>query len=312
MPRSSQIHRDRPLENVSIAFTPQGFIADQLSPRAMVEHESDTYYTYERDFASAVPETLRADGAESNRATFNLSIASYVLQEHALHEDITDRQRGNADKPLKLDVDVTEDLTARIMLRREVDVQTLVQTAANWTNQLSLSAAVQWSVNTTVSNPIVFVDTASSVILVASQRRPNVMAINDQTFNAIKEHTSIVDRIKYTSPESVGKNLVARLFNVEQLLVAEAVRNTAAEAVPVATTMTRVWTDSAFLGYVGQPGLKRVSALFTFWKNNTGYPQMVKKWREEKIAADRIEVSAMFDNKIVASACGYLFIDTNG
>jgi len=274
----------------------------------MVEHESDTYYVYSKD-TMALPETIRADGAESNRATFNLSTASYVLSEHALHDDITDRQRGNVDKAIKLDIDVTEDLTRKIMLRREVDLQSIVQTAANWANTLSLTVGAAWNSYTTTSNPITQIDSASSVILLNSGLRPNVLAINDLSFNALKENPTLVDRVKYTSAESIGDTIIARLFNLPKLLTAQVTYNTGQEG--LADSMSRVWNDNAFLAYVeSSPGLKRPSALYSMWKNNTGFPQMVEKWREPKIKADRIEVSAFFQNKVVASDCAYLIVDT--
>src|SRR5205823_2406768 len=98
----------------------------------------------------------------------------------------------------------------------------LVQTKANWANQTSLTSTLAWSANTTTSNPITQVDSASTVILVNSGRKPNVMAMNDQTFNAAKEHVSIVDRVKYTSQTSVTRQILANLFNVGEVLVAEA------------------------------------------------------------------------------------------
>lgn len=306
--RSNQLHRNRPLENISLAYTPEGFIGDLLSPKYMVEHESDTYYVYSKDTMS-LPETIRADGAESNRANFNLSTASYQLTEHALHEDITDRQRDNADKAIKLDVDVTEFLTSRILTRRELDLQNIVQTTTSWGNSTSLTSTLAWSANTTTSNPITLIDSVSSVILLNAAKMPNVIAMNDQAFMAAKEHTSIVDRVKYTSMQSVGPDLLARLFNVDKVLVAKVTYNTGDEG--VGDTISRIWSDTVFVGYIDPtPGLKRISALATFWKKNTGMPWTVKKWREEKLSADRVEVGSMFQNRAISSDCGYIIIDT--
>lgn len=306
--KSSQLHRNTPLENVSLAYTPFGYIADDLSPKVNVEKESNLYYVYSKD-TMGLPETIRGDGAESNQANFNLSTASYVLEEHSLHEDITDRQRGNVDKAIKLDIDVTEYLTGIIKLRREKDLRDIVQTATNWANTTSLTSTLAWSANTTTSNPITLVDSVSTVILLNASKNPNTMVLNDQAFNAAKEHTSIVDRVKYTSAQSVTESLLASLFNIPKVLKASVVYSTNDEGLADATA--RVWNDSVWVGYIEPlPGLKKLTALATFWKNNTGFPQMVKRWREEKIGADRVEVSAMFQNKIVASDCGYLIVDT--
>lgn len=307
MPQSSQLHRNRPLENISMAFKPTGFIADELSPRFMVENESNEYYVYSKD-NFRVPETVRADGAESNKDSFALSVASYQLVEHSLHDDITDRQRSNADKAIRLDIDATESLTQKIMLRREIDLQTTVQTSGIFSNALSLTSTYAWSANTTLSNPITQIDSVSTAILTSSGVLPNVIALDDPSFRAAKEHVSIVDRVKYTSAESVGEALLAKLWGLDKVLVGKATYNSAQEG--LTDTLSRVWTDTAVLCYVDQnPGLKKISALYTFWQNQGGVPYRVKKWREEKIEADRIEVQSMFDNKIVASECAGVIVN---
>lgn len=308
MPLSSQLHRNRPLENLSVAFSPTGFIGDQLSPKFMVEKESDDYYVYSKD-TMQLPETIRADTAESNRANWDLSTASYRMNEHSIHDLISDRQRRNADGAIRLDADTTEFLTQIIVTRREFDLQQIVQFSGTWANVTSLTSTLAWSANTTTSNPIVLVDSVSAAILGNCGRKPNTMAMNDQTFNAAKEHISIVDRIKYTSADSVGPDMLARLFRIDKLLVAEATYNNSDQG--LAETLTRIWNDNVFVGYVEQsPGLKRISALYTFWQNQTGVPYMVKKWREEKKSSDEIEVGAMFQNKTIATDCGYLILDT--
>jgi len=139
---------------------------------------------------------------------------------------------------------------------------------------------------------------------------PNTIMLNNDSFLAAKEHTSIVDRVKYTSQRSVNEAILANLFNVKTLLRAKGVYNNSEEGLD--ETNAVIWTDTVFVGYIESAmGLKKLSALGTFWKSNLGAPVMVKKWREEKHSADRIEATAMFENKIIASDCGYLIINTN-
>lgn len=306
--KSSQLHVNSILTNISVAYKAQGHIADELSPAVTVVKESDLYFVYGKDTMS-LPETIRADKAESNMATFNVSTASYTLQFHGIKDLVSDRQRENADKPLQPDVDTTEFLTDVIKLRREVDLQAIVQTAANWANATSLTSTLAWNSNTVTSNPITFVDSATSVVLLNSAKRPNTVVMNDLVFNAVKEHQSIVDRIKYTSADSVSPQMIARLFRIDKILVPEVTYNTADEG--AADSMSRVWNDTVFIGYIDpKPAIKKVTALTTFWQSRMGKPYVTKKWREEKNEADAIEVNAAFQNKVIASDCAYLIVDT--
>lgn len=310
MPKQSQVHVDRPLENISVAYKNETLIGDMLSPRVRVTNESNQYFIYAKDFAFDIPETLRAIGSPSNKATFNMSTASYTLEEHSLHDDVPDRLRENTDRPANLDVDVTESLTEKIMLRREYDLASFAQTKANFANNQSLSAALQWSANTTASNPITMVDTGATAILQSSGKPANVLVVDRTAFVALKEHTSFVERLKYTSSDSVAKEIIAKLLNLQSLLVGEAVYNTADEGLTPSNSF--IWNDTAVLAHVPtRPALKTPSGFYTFTKTNErGNTSEVMRWREPNIKGDRIEVSITYANKSVASDCVYLFVDT--
>jgi hypothetical protein len=304
-----QIHRDRALENVSLQYKPQGMIADLVAPRVPVKRESDFYYVYSRD-TMTIPSTRRAMRSESNQANWNMSTSTYNLEEHALHDYVSDRERDNADSPISVDVDTTEILTQKLMLRREKDLASVVQTTANWGTNIdaSATATIAWSSNTTTTNPITLIDSLSSVILQNSGVRPNRLILTDPQFNAAKEHVSIVDRIKYTSADSVTPEMLAKLFRLDQILVATAIENTAKEG--IADSMAFIWTDAAFLYYVPDaPALKQASALYTFWKDAVTAPWKVERWREGKRTSDAIQVSGMYQHKPVATACAALLVN---
>lgn len=305
----SQVHRDRALENVSLQYKPQGLIADMVAPKVAVKRESDFYYVYSRDTMS-IPETRRAMRSESNQAVWNMSTSTYNLEEHALHDYVSDRERDNADSPISVDVDTTEITTQKLLLRREKDLASVVQDVSNWGTSIdaSATATLAWTSNTTTTNPITMIDSLSSVILLNSGTRPNSLILTDPQFKAAKEHVSIVDRIKYTSADSVTPDMLAKLFSVERVLLATGVENTAKEG--IADTMAYIWTDAAFLYYVPpNPGLKQASALYTIWKDAYTEPFKVERWRESKRSSDAIQVSAMFQHKPVATSCAALMVN---
>ncbi len=309
MPLPTNVHQDQALENVSVAYKNGEFIAQDLCPMVPVQHESNKYYIYSKD-QLVLPPTRRAPGAMANRATFSLSTLSYKLQEEALVDYITDRARANADPALNLEVDAVEHMTNLILMRQEVDLATLVTFTGTWSNVTSLTSTFAWNANTTLSNPILFVDSACTTIIQSAGVVPNVVAIEDRTFRAIKEHVSMVDRIKYTSSESIGEDLIAKLFNVDTLLVARAVQNQGPEGLADATTNSLIWTDMAWVGYIeNSPGLKKPSALYNFTMKQ-GNPVKVLRWREDKLESDAIQVSKLYQQQVPFSAAGYLINNT--
>lgn len=309
MPLPSQVHRDAALEQVSVAFRTPGLIADQLSPVMPVQHETDEYFIYSLD-SLILPTTLRAMGAEANRASWSISFTTYQLREHALADLIPDRKRRNSDKAINLDVDTTEYLTEKILMRKELDLADLaLNTPANWANRTSLTSTFAWSANTTLSSPILFVDSAATVVLQNSGKRPNLVAMDFRTFQFAKEHTNLTDRVKYVSAESLTEGIMARFFNVDQVLVASGIRNTGEEG--VGDTLGFIYTDAALVAYVEKsPGLKRPSALLTFKQTEGGNPYKVKKWRDDPRDGDVVEVSCLYQHRSPASVCGYHINDT--
>lgn len=305
---SGQIHQNKALANVSIAFKNTKLIAQELSPTFPVLKESDSYYVYDMDNLR-LDETARANGAEANEVKFNVSTASYKLQEHALKDIVTDRDRANADEAINMDADTTENLTDKILLRIEEDLHELVMTKSNWSNNYSISATAVWSLNTTLADPIDLVATATTVVAKESGKDPNVMVVNYPTFIDMKINVNLIDRIKYTTPDSLSDQLIARLLDIDKLLVGKAIQNTADEG--MASDNEFLWTDSAFIGYVEPaPGLKKASALQTYRSAAKGNPWRVKKWREEPREGDMIEVQTMYDHIIPASMCGFLVLNT--
>lgn len=308
MPLPSQVHQDQALENVSIAYKPGDLIAQELCPMVPVQHESNKYYVYSKD-QLVLPETARGVSAEANKASFSLSTATYRLQEHALKDFISDRARQNADAALNLEVDAVEHLTNLILMRQEVELADLIGSGLSWANTTSLTSTFAWSANTTLSNPLLFVDSAASTIMQQSGMKPNTLLINDPTFRAAKEHVSIVDRIKYTSAESVSEELLAKLFNVDKLLVGRGIRNTGQEGIADATSNSWIWTDLAWLGYVERsPGLKKPSALYNFTMKQ-GNPVKVLRWREDNLESDAIQVSKLYQQQAPMSAAGYMIVN---
>ncbi len=307
MPGSQTIHNDKALSNISVAFKSDRMIADELYPAVQVKHESDKYYVYSKQ-SLIVPETRRANGAKSKESSFELSTSSYQLEEESLKDIVTDRDRANADAAIRLNADTTENLTEKIMMRREKDAAELSQTKANWGQNTSFTAAQQWTSNTTTTNPITTIDSACSAIAKNSGKLPNMLAVNDPQFRILKEHISVVDRVKYTSSESVGPGLLARLFNVSKLMVGGAIENTAQEG--LTDSMAFIWTDTAFLAYMEQsPGLKKISAGYVLQQ---GAGRQVRRWREEERKGDFIEVSSLYTFKAVATDAAFLLIATNG
>jgi hypothetical protein len=160
------------------------------------------------------------------------------------------------------------------------------------------------------SDPIEDVEDAKETILKNTGYMPNVLVLGYQVWRKLKNHPLFIDRIKHTSSESITKEIVARYFEVDEILVAQSIKNSGKEG--AADSMGFVFGKSALLMYRNpSPGLLEPSAGYTFvWNGvsgNLGLPVAISSFRMEHLKAQRIEGEAAWDNKIVATDLGYFF-----
>ena len=299
MPFVSQLGVDKLLSQVSLRYSSKDFLADKIFPELMVKKDSDLYRIYTQDFR--IPETARANKGVANEHFWEVSSASYLLEDHALKDYISDDDIDNYDNA-DLRADTVEELTDVIMRRREKSVLDLF-TTTNWSLNVSLAAANAWTQDTTVSNPIPVVDTAATTILNNSGKMPNYGIISRTGFVGAKNHQSVLDRLKYTSAEVTVK-MMAGLFDLEEFMVSKAQQDTSARG--ATSVQGSMLGDICFVGWKpSRPSPKAPSAGYIFRKD----VPMVRRWRDDERNAEAIEVRAKYQAKIVASLCGYLIKD---
>lgn len=301
MPKQGQaIHVDKLLSNVSVKYKNEAYIADMVFPAVPVKKTSDLYRIYTRNFR--IPETARANKAEARESDFDVTNSSYVLEKHALKGYVSDDDRDNFDVA-DLRADMTEDLTDKILRRKEKLVADLF-TTTNWSLNVSLSAAQQFN-GTTTADPIAIFDTASTTVIQNSGFMPNFGILPRTGFVNAKNNAQVLDRIKYTSRE-VTQAMLASLFGLQELLVPNSSYDTS--ALGVASSISAIWDDNAFVGYKpSRPSPMAPSSGYHFVKKMNE----VKRWRVEERESEAIEVNLHFVPKIVASLSGYLMRDVS-
>lgn len=292
------------LTNMAVQYKNSEYIAGTVLKDMPVAKESDSYWIYANDFR--VEETLRANGAKANMATMSWSTSSYSVHEHAIKDVITRRDRLNTDAPLNLDRDITEYLVDKIMLRQEYEAQKLLFTTTTFSNNATLLSGTSWKGHTTTADPIVNAMSATGKIISSSGKRPNTFVGGWGVLEALKDNENVYSRIQYVERSILTPDIIAALFEVNNFYVGTAIYDSAKEG--DTESQTFIWgTDALFAYFDPSPGLRKVTAALTFRVNEFGNPYQVRKWYEDEIDGDYIEVRTMFAPRAVATACGYLF-----
>jgi hypothetical protein len=302
-PLRSQLHVDQLLSNVAVKYKNERFIHDKVFQQVPVKKTSDLYRTYNRNWV--IPETNRAIGGLAKEHLFEIGNSNYSLEKHALKSYVADTAADNYDIT-DLRADVTMELVEKIMMRKEAQCAANFATTTSWSLGSSLGGDDSWL--TSAAAPIVLFDTAASAVVSNSGVQPNYAIIPRASYLQLKNHTTLVDRVKYTSRE-MSPGIVGALLGVGEILIPDMYYDSGLYGASAASgAITGIWKDDfAFLGYKpGAPGFYQLASGYMFQKAKP----MVRRWREEEREGDAIEVDVEFQFKIVASLTGYYINDT--
>ena len=120
-PTASDVHVNKPLTNISIAYMQKAekYIAGQIFPVIPVQKQSDRYFKYNKGDWFRTEADLRAPGTESKGVGFTIdNTPTYYADVYAVHKDVDDQTRANADAPLNVDKDATMFVTNQLLLKR--------------------------------------------------------------------------------------------------------------------------------------------------------------------------------------------------
>jgi hypothetical protein len=324
MPNPSQadLHVNIPLTNVSVAYVQNSanFIATKVFPKVPVQKQSDLFWKYSKSDYRRTDVQRRAPGTESPGIGWNVDTDSYFAHVYAVHKDIDDQVRANADSVFKLDSEATQFITNQLLLKRDLDWHARYFTTGVWGTNLTGVAAspttnqfIQW--DSASSDPIKLLADLQTSFIQNTGVKANTLVLGAHVINALKNHPAIIDRIKYTQKGIVTTDLIATLFDVERVLVSYATQATGpqipdASAQDAAATYSFIGNSkSALLVHTpSSPGLQTPAAGYTFtWRGYLGGNAQgikIKRFRMEHIASDRIEAEQTYDMKVVGTDLG--------
>jgi len=317
-PNVNSVHVDAILTNISVAYlqNQDNFIADKVFPIVPVDKKSDKFFTYTKNDWFRDEAQRRADATESAGSGYNLSTDTYSADVWAFHKDVGDQTLANADAPLNPLREATEFVTRRLLLRKELQWVSDYFTTGVWGTDVtgvagspSSGETRQWS-DYTNSDPIDDIEAAKSEILGETGLEPNTLVLGYEVFRQLKNHPDLVDRIKYTSSQTITEDMLARMFDLDRVLVAKAVKATNNEGGTAAYDFA--YGKKAALYHVASaPGLLTPSAGYTFsWtgvSGGIGSTIGVSSFRMESIKAERVEAEMAFDNKVIGADLGYFW-----
>lgn len=306
LPTIADVHVDALLSNMSIAYIQdeKNYIAHRVFASVDVKKQSDRYVKFPKGYFLRSDAQRRVGGTESASKKFSVDTTpTYFCEPWALHHDIDDRKRANADSPMMIDQGAVAILTQDLMIRREMEfVTAFMDTAGSgWTTiRTGGSNFTRWDQASAipVDNMLTWLDDAGE----STGWRPNVAVFGARVWTTLRRNSQVLDLIKYTSgvdaPAVATEQMMAKLLGIDEVLVARATRNTAAEG--ATDSLSYIVSDVALFAYrTKSPALDTPSAGYIvefseFDKVKAGNAA-IGQFRMENLRSDRYEGQMDFD-----------------
>lgn len=320
VPGSADVHVDRPLTEISIAFRQSAdmFVADRVFPVVPVQKQTDSYFTIPRGAFFRDQMEKKAPGAAPAVANFNYSTDTYRCDIWALAVCLADEIRANYDSPLQADSDMTNFLTHQGLIRKERLWATTYFAASVWTQDFAGVSSgptgnqfLQW--NDAASTPIEDIRAGKRRVHERTGLRPNKMVLGREVYDTLIDHPDLVGRLdqgQTSGPALVKREALAALFELEEILVMDGIYNSAIEG--ASDSIGFIGGKSALLIHVpASPGLMTASAGYTFsWTGLLGGGALgmnMRRIRDERKMSDELIAQLAFDHKLISADLGSFF-----
>lgn len=322
-PTVGAFHIDAALTNISVALlqNPQSFIASRVFQNVPVQKQSDKFFTFDRSFFNRNGAKKRASGARVSEVGYALSNDSYFCEEYGVAIPIPDQVRANADPAADPARAAAELATHQMLIQKETDFTTNFFTTGLWGTDITgvasnpgASQVIQWS-DTTSGDPIGNVRTGINTILGNTGIKPNIFVMGREVYSALIDHPDIQGRINggatTAQPSIATLNLLAQIFEVDEVMVGEAIQNTAAEGDTAAHSF--ILGKKCVLTYrPPAPGIMTPAAGYTFsWAGYMGgtneFGFVIDTKRRDEEDTDVIRARAHYDHKLVSASLGFFW-----
>ena len=300
---------DPVLTNMLVSYRQDAsrFVSTQLFPVIDVANPSGTYYIFDKKYWMSDEMEQRPWGGDYARAKFGVSTSTYETQQWGLEVPIADEERRANQAPMELEEAAVDFLGQKSMIRKErAFVSDFIKTSV-WANEDN-DSTTDWD-DFTSGDPVGDVLTAVRTVSNSTGTSPNTLAVGFIVHNALINHPDIIDRVKYVNMAGVRgvSNAMAALFDMERYIPAKASYNTANEG--QSASMSAIFDDDALVAYVNpSPNLKRPSAGYTLAWPGGGGEGVIRNVRDDDNERDLIKIKEEWDQKIVATDLGYLFL----
>ena len=291
------------LTQVAQGYQNNEFVGGYLFPRVPVAQRAGKIIQFGKE-AFQTYDNQRAPGSVTKRIQIGYSNQNFSLTDRSLdaivpRELLEEAQAVPGINLASASIRTVQDAMA---LRLEVEQATLALNASNYgaSNKVTLSGTSQFS-DSVNSDPIGVIESAKDAIRQATGKVANTIVMGYSVLKSIRQHSKIIDRIKYTGRDIPTPELLAALWGVDNVYVGSAIQ------ADDLGNFSDIWAKSMVVAYTNQAGMAdNGTPTFGYTYALNGYPFVEVAHFEESIKSWIYGVSDACQAVIASQNSGYL------
>jgi hypothetical protein len=324
MPDASQVYVNKPLTNYAFSFLSNldTSFSDKVFPNLPVDEQTGIFWTLPKGIESTDEMRMRGPLSEAREFDWSLGQDNYRADPWALKNIIPLAMERNSQVPFSIQQLVTRLLVKKARLRRDRAFAAAFLTTGVWgldiTGNTAMSTVAtggttvrQW--DNPASTPIEDIAELATTQQVATEgQRPNRLLIGRRVWDKLKNHPQILDRLNRGQTDGAARISladVAALFELERIIIADTMVNTANEG--QAAAIDFIVNKVGLLYYATDtPQMMEPTAGLTLsWRglgngtaNNFG--MSIETYRIPTVKGLHVECNMAFGHKKVSAAHG--------
>jgi len=238
----------------------RNFIGTRVAPVTEVMESGGAFGRIPIEQLLENPDVARAPGTGYHRGKWKFEPDTYVTQEYG-HEEPVDRNTAKKYRNY-FDAELIASKRAMDIVLRAAEVRWAAKifNTTTWNGaSLTTNISVPWS---TIASavPIADVEAAVNKVYDNSGVWPNTLILTKKAFRYLRRCDQIISLIKYSgnhNPTASGitADVLAEVFDLEQVIVAGGTKNTAGKGPGIAATPASLWdATKAMVCYVAPSG----------------------------------------------------------
>lgn len=297
-----------------LAMDRNGFVGHRVFPVFEAPKDHGTFGKIPIEQLLQNRETARAPKGGYSRGNYTFTSDTFTTAEHGAEEPVDDREKAMYSDYFNADLYASQRAMDVVLRNAEKRIAAAVFNTSTWTgSSLTTAVSTEWSTAAT-STPINDVEGAVRKVRTNTGLKPNTIIMPWTVFRNLRLCSQIIDRITSSGagspakPTDITPAMLAAVFDIESVLVADSQKNTATEG--QSASLSDIWSNEyvmvcrvARTQDLAEPCIGRT---FHWGEDGSRIGGTVESYREEDIRSDVMRVRHQVGEKVLYAECGHL------